>query len=83
MLELRTFYIEYKKVKITAMNFRSQTNVKYFMQIPPLQFCKDTAKLYSLPLLKKTTKLTHFFPAKKNMPILQTNQIQKVSKPYI
>ena len=49
MLELRTFYIENKKLKFTAMNFRGQTNVKYFMQTPLLQFCKDTAKLYSLP----------------------------------
>ena len=32
ILELCAFYIEYKKVKITAINFRGRNNVKYFMQ---------------------------------------------------
>ena len=52
-----------------------------------LRFCKDIAKVSSLPLVKITTKSTHFLPPKKKMPILrielQTNKIQKVSKPYI
>ena len=87
ILEFCAFYIEYKKVKFTAINFRGRTNVKYFMQTQVLRFCKDTAKVSSLPLLKITTKSTHFLPAKKKIPILwielQTNKIQKVSKPYI
>ena len=57
------------------------------MQTQVLRFCKDTAKVSSLPLLKITTKSTHFLPAKKKVPILwielQTNKMQKVSKPYI
>ena len=69
-----------------AVNFRGRTNVKYSMQTQVLQFYKDTTKVFSLPLLKLTTKSTHFFPAKK-IPILwiepETNKIQKVSKPYI
>ena len=32
ILELCAFYIEYKKVNFTAINFRGQTSVKYFMQ---------------------------------------------------
>ena len=87
ILELYALYIEYKKVKFTAMNFRGRTNVKYFMQAQVLRLCKDTAKVIFLPLLKITTKSTHFLPAKKKIPILwielQTNKIQKVSKPYI
>ena len=86
-LKLCAFYIEYKKVKFTAINFRGRTNVKYFMQTQVLRFCKDTAKVSSLPLLKITTKSTHFLPAKKKILILwieiQTNKIQKFSKPYI
>ena len=85
--ELGAFYIKYKKVKFTAINFRGRTNVKYFMQTQLLRFCKDTAKISSLLLLKKTNKTTHFLPAKKKIPTLwielQTNKIQKVSKPYI
>ena len=69
-----------------AINFRGRTNVKYFMQTQLLRFCKDTTKVSSLPLLKITTKSTTL-PAKKKRPILwielQTNKIQKVSKPYI
>ena len=47
--ELCAYYIEYKKVKFTAINFRGRTNVKYFMQTQILQFCKNTAKISSLP----------------------------------
>ena len=87
ILEFCAFYIEYKKIKFTAINFCGQTNVKYFMQTQLLQFCKDTAKVSFLSLLKLTTKSTHFLPAKKKMPILwielQTNKIKKLSKPYI
>ena len=53
ILELCAFYIEYKKVKVTAINFRCRTSVKYFMQKHLLQFCKDTAKVSSLALLTK------------------------------
>ena len=56
ILESCAFYIEYKKVKFTAINFRGRTNVKHFMQTQVLQFCKDTAKVSSLYLLKTTTK---------------------------
>ena len=82
ILELCAFYIEYKKVKFTAINFLGQTNLKYFMQTQLLRFCKDTAKVSSLPLLKITTKSTHFLTAKKKIPILWIEP-QKVSKPYI
>ena len=85
ILELRAFYIEYKKN--TAINFCCRTNVKYFMQTQGLRFCKDTAKVSSLPLLKTTPKSIHFPPAKKKIPVLwielQTNKIKKASKPYI
>ena len=87
ILQLCAFYIWYKKVKFMAINFRSQTDVKYFMQTQLLRFFKDTAKVSSLPLLKITTKSTHFLHVKMKKPILwielQTNKIQKVSKPYI
>ena len=70
-----------------ANNMRDRTNVTYFMQTQLLRFCKDTAKVSSLPLLKIITKSTYFLPVKKNIPILwielHTNKIQKVSKPYI
>ena len=36
-----------------AINFRGRTNVKYCMQTQLLAFYKDTAKVSSLPLLKK------------------------------
>ena len=85
--EFGAFYIEYKKVKFTAINFRGRTNVKYFMQTQLLRFCKDTTKVFSLPLLKITTKSTYFLPAKKKIPMLwieiQANKIQEVSKLYI
>ena len=32
ILELYAFYIKYKKVKFTAINFRGRTNVKYFTE---------------------------------------------------
>ena len=84
--ELCVFYIEYKNVKFRAINFRGRTNVKYFMQTQVLRFCKDTAKVSSLPLLKITTKSTHFLPAKKKIPILwielQTNKIQNLASKH-
>ena len=47
-----------------------------------LRFCKDIAKVFSLPLVKITTKSTHFLPPKKKIPILrielQTNKIQSL-----
>ena len=79
IVELCAFYIEYIKVKFTEINFRGRTNVKYFMQTQLLRFCKDTPKVSSLPLLKITTKSTHFFSGKKKIPILwiklQTNKM--------
>ena len=87
ILELCAFYIEYKKVKFTAINFLGRISLKYFMQIQLLRFCKVTTKVSSLPLLKITTKSTHFLLAKKKLPIrwikLKINKIQKFSKPYI
>ena len=87
ILELCAFYIEYKKVKFTAINFCGQTNVKYFMQTQVLRCSKDTAKVSSLPLSKITTESIHFLLAKKKITILwielQTNKIQEASKPYI
>ena len=47
------------------INFRGRTSVKYFMQTQLLQFCKDTVKVFSFPLLKIATKSTDFLPAKK------------------
>ena len=46
--------------KFTGINFRGRTNVKYLMQ---------TQTVSSLPLLKITTKSTHFFSAKKKIPM--------------
>ena len=87
ILELCAFYIEYEKVKFTAIDFCGRTNVKYFMQTQLLRFCKDTAKVSSHFLLKKTTKSIYFLPAKKKIPILwtelQTKKIQKVLKACI
>ena len=31
ILESGAFYIEYKKVKFMAINFRGRTNIRYFM----------------------------------------------------
>ena len=87
ILEFCAFYIEYKDGKLTGINCRGRTNVKYLMSAQLLPFCKNTANASSLSLLKIITKSTHFLPAKKMTPILwtelQTNKIQKVSKPYI
>ena len=87
ILELCAFYMEYREVKFTATNVRSQIDAKYFMKTQLLRFYKDTAKGSSLPLIKITTKSTYFLPAKKQIPILcikfQTNKIQKIWKPYI
>ena len=63
-------FIKYENEKFTGINFRCQTNVKCFIQTQLLSFCKDTAKVSSLPLLKITTKSTHFLPATKKIPIL-------------
>ena len=62
ILELNAFSIE----------CNGRNNVRYFMQTQLLQFCKNTAKVSSLPLLKTTTKSTHFLPAKREIPILWT-----------
>ena len=45
-----------------VINFRGRASVKYFIQIRLLQFCKDTAKVSSLHLLKITTKSTYILP---------------------
>ena len=84
ILESCAFYIEYKKVKFMAINFRGRTNAKYFMQTQILRFSKDIAKVSFLPLLKITTEFTHLLLAKNELwNELQTNRIRKVSKPYI
>ena len=84
ILEFCAFYVEYKNVKFTGINFRGRTIVLKQTQL--LRFSKNSAKVSSQPLLR-ITKSTHFHPAKKKIPILwielQTNKIQKVSKPYI
>ena len=46
--------------------FCGRASVRHIMQTQVLRFCKDTAKVSSLPLLKITTKSTHFLPAKKS-----------------
>ena len=72
------------KGKFTKINFGGRTSVKYLIRTQLLRFCRGTAKVPSLPLLKTTTKSTHFLPAKKKIPVLwielQTNKIQRVSK---
>ena len=73
ILELCAFYIEYKKVEFTAVNFCGLTEGKYFMQNQLLRFYKDTAKVFSLSLLKITAKLAHFLPAKKTIPVSKPN----------
>ena len=59
------------------INFCGRTNAKYFMQTQLLQ-------VSSLPLLKITSKSTHFLPGEKKIPIawieLQTNKTTKASK---
>ena len=79
-LELRAFSIEFKKVKLTAINFHGRTNGKHFMQTQLLRFCEDTAKVSSLPFPKSTYMLL----AKKKIPILWIElQTSKIQKPYI
>ena len=56
-----------------AINFLGRTDVKYFMQTQLLRFCKDAAKVSSLPLLKITTESTHFLFVKKKIPICGLN----------
>ena len=77
ILELCAFYIEYKNTKFTEINFRGRTKIFYV----------NAAKVPSLPLLKTTTKPAHFLVVKKKILVMwidiQTNKIQKVSKPYI
>ena len=82
ILELCPFYIEYKKVKLTAIDFRGRTNIKYFMQTQVLRFCKDTSKVCFLPLLRIITKSTRKIPKKKILILwieLQTNEVEKIS----
>ena len=87
ILQLYAFYIEQKKAKFKGINLRGRINFKYFMQTQLLRFCKDTTKVFSLSVLKITTKSIHFLPGKKKIPILwtvlQANKMQLVSKPYI
>ena len=85
-LELCAFYIEYKKVKFTTINFGVEPILNILCKHRFCDFVK-IPQVSSLPLLKITTKSTHFLPAKKKILILwieiQTNKIQKFSKPYI
>ena len=53
------------KSKFMTISFRGRVNVKYFMQTKVLRFYKDTAKDFSLLLLKITTKSTNFPLSKK------------------
>ena len=53
-------------LKYVAINFRGRTNVKHSF----CDFVMISVKVSSLPLLKITTKSTHFLPAKKKIPIL-------------
>ena len=69
-LEFCAFYTEYKNAKFTGIKFRGRNNVKYLMQTQLLRFCKNTAKVSPLRLLKITTKSTHFLPAEKKILIL-------------
>ena len=69
-------------MKFMVINSRGLTNVKYFLcKHSFLQFCKDTAKVTPLPLLKITTKSTHFLTAKKEIPtlwnVLETNKCKR------
>ena len=80
ILELCAFYIEYIKVKFTAIHFAFEPMSK--SQISNTGFAIFLAKVSSLPLLKITTKSMHFLPAKMKKTILwielQTNKVQKV-----
>ena len=79
ILEFCAFYMKFKITKFTGINFCGPSQL--------LRFCKNAAKISSLPLLKITTISAHFLPVKKKIPILwielQANEMQKVSKPYI
>ena len=57
-LEFCAFYTEYRNAKFTGIKFRGRNNVKYLMQTQLWRFCKNTARVSSLPLLKITTKST-------------------------
>ena len=69
ILELCAFYMEYKNAKLTEISFRGRNNVKYFMQTQLLRFCKDTAKVSSIFLIKTATKSTDFLPAVKRKKV--------------
>ena len=71
ILQLCTFYIEYKNVKFTANNFSGRTIFTYFMRALLLRYCKGTAKVPSLPLFEITLLNQHTFsPAKNKTRIL-------------
>ena len=53
MLELCTFYIDYKNVKFKVINFSGRTCVKYFRQTKLLQFCKTRYCKGFFPFLVK------------------------------
>ena len=61
ILELCAFYIECKKVKLTAINFSGPTNIKYFMQTQFLRFCKGT-KIFYPSLVKNNYQINPFSP---------------------
>ena len=69
ILELCAFYMVYKNAKLTQISFRGRNNVKYFMQTQLLRFCKDTAKVSSIFLIKTATKSTDFLPAVKRKKV--------------
>ena len=69
ILELCAFYIVYNNAKLTEISFRGRNNVKYFMQTQLLRFCKDTAKVSSIFLIKTATKSIGFLPAVKRKKV--------------
>ena len=84
ILELYAFYIEHKKVKFMQLTFEVEPMLNILSKHSFCSFVKIMRKFFPFPLLKTTTKSTHFFSAKKKKWIeLQTNKVQKVSKPYI
>ena len=66
-----------------AINFRGRINAKYFTQTQVLQFYKDTAKVSSLPLLKRTIKSTRRRTYQYCGLTQKVGKTQNVSKPYI
>ena len=66
-----------------AINFRGRSNAKYFTQTQVLRFYKDTPKVSSLPLLKRTTKLTRRRTYQYCGLTQKISKTQNVSKPYI